>query len=37
MATKAHAGAFRDQCKPQKQFADSRSFVRNMGKYVFCS
>ncbi len=27
MAIKAHAGAFRDQCEPQKQFADSGSLL----------
>ncbi len=27
VATKAHAGTFRDQCEPQKQFADSGSML----------
>ncbi len=27
MATKAYAGALRDQCEPQKQFADSGSLL----------
>ncbi len=32
------AAAFRYQCEPRKQFADSGSmFNRNMGEYVFCS
>ncbi len=31
----AHAAAFRSQCEPQKQFADSRSLFRNMDEYFF--
>ncbi len=27
MATKTHVGAFRDECQPQKQFADSGSLL----------
>ncbi len=30
MATKTHAGAFRDECEPQKQFNDSGSLLETL-------
>ncbi len=35
MATKAHRGAFRDECEPQKQFADSESLLETMVNMFF--
>ncbi len=31
-ATNAHAGAFRNECKPQKQFSDSGSLLETWVK-----
>ncbi len=35
MATKTHAGAFRDECEPQKQFADSGSLLETWVNMFF--
>ncbi len=35
MATKIHAGAFRDECEPQKQFADSGPLLETWVKMFF--
>ncbi len=37
MTTKTHAGAFRDQCEPQKLFANSGSLLETWINTFFCS